>query len=133
MVKSRMYDVHAVGKRKTSVARVYMIEGQGKITVNKREIDDYFPRESSKYMVTQPLNLLNVIGKYDVVVNVDGGGLSSQAGAVRLGVSRALLKLNPAVRGELRKAGFLTRDSREVERKKYGVRGARRAFQFSKR
>lgn len=133
MVKSRVYDTHAVGKRKTSVARVYVVSGSGNILVNDRDVSSYFSRESSKYVVTQPLNLLNLKDKYDWIINVSGGGLSGQAGAVRLGISRALIKLDPALRPELKKAGFLTRDARVVERKKYGVRGARRAFQFSKR
>ena len=133
MAKGKTYDVHAVGKRKSAVARVYLSEGTGKITINHRQIEDYFPMASSRYVVTQPLHQLKVPEKYDVAVNVCGGGLTGQAGAVRLGISRALLKLDPASRPELRKAGFLTRDARKVERKKYGVRGARRAFQFSKR
>ncbi|MBF0311783.1 MAG: 30S ribosomal protein S9 [Oligoflexia bacterium] len=133
MAKAKMYDTHAVGKRKTSVARVYLAVGEGKILVNGRDFQNYFNRDSIKYMVTQPLNLLNVRDKYDVVINVAGGGPTGQAGAIRLGISRAITQLDPAARGELKKAGFLTRDARIVERKKYGVRGARRSFQFSKR
>jgi small subunit ribosomal protein S9 len=133
MAKAKTYDTHAVGRRKTAVARVYLSHGTGTIIVNARELSDYFTFGSSRYMVTQPLNLLKVNEKYDVYINVYGGGMSGQAGAVRLGISRAIAKLDPSARPELRKAGFLTRDPRKVERKKYGVRGARRAFQFSKR
>lgn len=133
MVKTKTYDVHAVGKRKTSVARVYLAAGNGNIIVNKREFQEYFPRDTIRYIVTQPLNLLNIRDKFDVVINVDGGGQSGQAGAIRLGISRALAKLDVGNRPELKRAGFLTRDARIVERKKYGVRGARRSFQFSKR
>jgi small subunit ribosomal protein S9 len=133
MVKEKSYDIHSIGRRKSSVARVYMLSGSGKITVNKRDIKDYFSKATSRYIVNQPLNLLKVSDKYDVVVNVTGGGITGQAGAVRLGLSRALAKLDPTIRGELKAAGFLTRDSRKVERKKYGLHGARRSCQFSKR
>ncbi len=133
MASPKMYDVHAVGKRKTAVARVYMVEGTGKVIVNKREIKNYFTRGTNRFVAEQPLKLLEVENKYDVVINVKGGGNTGQAGAVRLGISRALCKLSLDYRPELKKAGFLTRDARKVERKKYGLRGARRAFQFSKR
>lgn len=133
MAKAKFYDVHAIGKRKSAVARIYMVEGTGKIIINHRPLEDYFPTSTGRFVVNQPLNLLNISGKYDIVANVAGGGISAQAEAVRLGIGRGLCKLTPEVRPDLKKAGLLTRDSREVERKKYGVRGARRAFQFSKR
>lgn len=123
----------AVGRRKTSVARVYLKEGSGKITVNKRELTDYFPKATSHYVINQPLKLLGVSDQYDFNINVKGGGATGQAGAIRLGIARALLKLNENSRGDLKKAGFLTRDARKVERKKYGLAGARRSYQFSKR
>lgn len=130
---AKIYDVHAIGKRKTSIARVYLVEGQGKITVNHRAFENYFARGTGRYTVMQPLRLTNLSEKYDIVVNVTGGGTTGQADAVRLGISRALIKLDPNLRPELKKAGFLSRDARIVERKKYGQRGARRSFQFSKR
>ena len=133
MTKGKTYDTHAVGRRKTAVARVYIAEGSGKITVNKRDVKDFFAQGTSRYVVKQPLNLMKVNDKYDIVVNVRGGGITGQSGAVRLGIVRALVKLDPTMRSELKKAGFLTRDARKVERKKYGIKGARRAFQFSKR
>ena len=126
-------DFNAVGRRKAAVARVRLVPGDGKIIINKRDIDDYFGLETLKMTVRQPLNLTNVGGSFDVMVNVRGGGLSGQAGAIRHGISRALCKANPELRGELKKAGFLTRDPRMKERKKYGLKGARRAPQFSKR
>ena len=130
---AKIYDVHSVGKRKTSVARVYMVEGSGKITVNERSLKDYFPRESGQALVMQPLKLLNIVEKFDIVVNVKGGGITGQADAIKLGIGRALVKVDPALRADLKKVGLLTRDDRKVERKKYGKRGARRSFQFSKR
>jgi small subunit ribosomal protein S9 len=133
MAKGKSYLGHAVGRRKSSIARVYVADGSGKITVNKRPIENYFPKATSRYVVEQPLNLLSVNDKYDVNINVKGGGTTGQAGAIRLGISRILASLNPTDRGTLKKAGFLTRDARKVERKKYGLRGARRSFQFSKR
>ncbi len=133
MAKGKTYDANSVGRRKSSVARVYLVKGKGVITINKRELTDYFPKATSRYVVNQPLNLLNVNEQYDIVVNVKGGGITGQAGAIRLGISRALIKVNEKFRGELKKAGFLTRDSRKVERKKYGLSGARKSFQFSKR
>ena len=126
-------DFNAVGRRKAAVARVRLVPGDGKIIINKRDIDDYFGLETLKMTVRQPLNLTNVGGSFDVMVNVRGGGLSGQAGAIRHGISRALCKANPELRGELKKAGFLTRDPRMKERKKYGLKAARRAPQFSKR
>ncbi len=131
--KSKSYEAFAIGKRKTSVARVYISNGKGKITVNDRAIDDYFGRPTCRYVVNQPLELLKVQDKYDLNINIMGGGDSGQAGAARLGIARALLKLDPTVKKALRDAGFLTRDSRIVERKKAGLAGARRSYQFSKR
>ncbi len=131
--KGKTYDVHAVGRRKTSVARVYVKSGNGTVSVNHRDIKDYFPKATNRYVVNQPVNLLKVADRYDINVNVRGGGTTGQAGAIRLGSARALIKLDPTIRGELKKAGFLTRDARKVERKKYGLAGARRSYQFSKR
>ena len=125
-------DFNAVGRRKSAVARVRLVPGDGKIMINKRDIDNYFGLETLKMTVRQPLVLTNVTG-FDVMVNVTGGGLTGQAGAIRHGISRALCKLNPELRPELKKAGFLTRDPRMKERKKYGLKAARRAPQFSKR
>ncbi|MBE9486949.1 MAG: 30S ribosomal protein S9 [Desulfuromonadales bacterium] len=124
---------YATGKRKTSIARVWMKPGSGEITVNKRSLDEFFGRETSKMVVRQPLELTDNLGKFDVVVNVNGGGASGQAGAIKHGITRALLEVDPELRAVLKKAGFVTRDSRIKERKKYGRRGARRSFQFSKR
>ena len=130
MAEQRFY---ATGKRKTSIARVYMKPGSGDITVNKRSLDEFFGRETSKMMVHQPLELTDNVGKFDIYVNVCGGGASGQAGAIKHGITKALLEVDPELRGVLKKAGFITRDSRIKERKKYGRRGARRSFQFSKR
>jgi len=124
---------YATGRRKESTARVWVKEGSGTIVVNGRTLDEYFGRETSKMILNQPLQILEQVGKVDVTVNVVGGGLSGQAGAIRHGLSRALCLLNPEFRTLLKKAGFLTRDARVVERKKYGQPGARRRFQFSKR
>lgn len=124
---------YGTGRRKTSVARVFLRPGQGQITVNKREFADYFPRESLRLIVAQPLELTGTSGQLDVMVNVGGGGLSGQAGAVRHGIARALLELDDKLRPQLKRAGFLTRDPRMKERKKYGQPGARKRFQFSKR
>jgi len=124
---------YGTGRRKSSVARVYLIPGNGKITINKRDIDDYFGLETLKLIVRQPLELTNVSDKFDVLVNVYGGGTTGQAGAIRHGISRALLEADADFRGALKKAGFLTRDPRMKERKKYGLKAARRAPQFSKR
>ena len=124
---------YATGKKKTSVARVWIQPGTGNIVVNKRSIDDYFGRETSKMVIRQPLELTSNVGKYDIFVNVAGGGPSGQAGAIKHGITKALLEVDVALRGVLKKAGFITRDSRIKERKKYGKRAARRSFQFSKR
>ena len=123
----------AVGRRKKAVARVRLVAGDGKIVINKRDIDNYFGLETLKMTVRQPLALTETTGRFDVLVNVRGGGLAGQAGAIRHGISRALLKVDPELRGALKKAGFLTRDPRMKERKKYGLKAARRAPQFSKR
>ncbi|MBQ6076612.1 MAG: 30S ribosomal protein S9 [Clostridia bacterium] len=121
------------GRRKKSVARVRLLPGTGNITINKRDIDEYFGLETLKMIVRAPLVLTNLTDKYDVNVNVYGGGTTGQAGAIRHGISRALLTADPELRGTLKKAGFLTRDPRMKERKKYGLHAARRAPQFSKR
>jgi len=125
--------VYATGRRKESIARVRMKPGSGDFTVNERTLDDYFGRETSKMVLKQPLEVVEQLGKVDIFINVCGGGLSGQAGAIRHGISRALIKLNGDFRPALKKAGFLTRDARTVERKKYGRPGARKRFQFSKR
>ena len=125
-------DFNAVGRRKEAVERVRLVPGNGNIIINKRELDDYFGLETLKMTVRQPLVLTKVTG-FDIIVNVTGGGLTGQSGAIRHGISRALSKANPELRPELKKAGFLTRDPRMKERKKYGLKGARRAPQFSKR
>ena len=124
---------YGTGRRKKSVARVRIVPGTGVITINKRDIDDYFGLETLKLVVRQPLVAADLVGKVDVVVTVAGGGVSGQAGAIRHGLSRALLQLNPEYRATLKAAGFLTRDPRMKERKKYGLKAARRAPQFSKR
>ena len=126
-------DFNAVGRRKSAVARVRLVPGEGKVLINKRDIDDYFGLETLKMTVRQPMNLVNVGGSFDVLVNVRGGGLTGQAGAIRHGISRALCKADPELRGTLKKAGLMTRDPRMKERKKYGLKAARRAPQFSKR
>ena len=123
----------ALGRRKASVARLRMKTGKGVITVNKRPIENYFGREILKMIISQPLELCEVQGQLDIDINVRGGGLSGQAGAIRLAIARVLEKYNPDFRPRLKKARFLTRDSRVKERKKYGLAGARRAYQFSKR
>ena len=123
----------AVGRRKKAVARVRLVPGDGKIIINKRDIDDYFGLETLKMTVRQPLVLTETLSRFDILVNVRGGGLSGQAGAIRLGISRALLQAEENIRPTLKKAGFLTRDPRAKERKKYGLKKARRAPQFSKR
>jgi small subunit ribosomal protein S9 len=124
---------YATGRRKESTARVWLKEGTGVVIINDRPIDEYFGRETSKMILHQPLQVLEQLGKVDITVNVRGGGLSGQAGAIRHGLARALCEFNPEFRAPLKKAGFLTRDARVVERKKYGQPGARRRFQFSKR
>jgi small subunit ribosomal protein S9 len=123
----------SVGRRKESVARVRLAPGTGNITINGRSIDEYFGRETSKMILVEPLKLVDQMGKLDVFVTAKGGGLSGQAGAIRHGISRALVELNGEYRPILKKAGFMTRDARAVERKKYGRPGARKRFQFSKR
>ena len=129
--KSARY--YGTGRRKSSVARVYLVPGTGKITINKRDIDEYFGLENLKVVVRQPLELLQLADKYDVICSVHGGGFTGQAGAIRHGISRALLEVDAENRPALKKAGFLTRDPRMKERKKYGLKAARRAPQFSKR
>lgn len=124
---------YGTGRRKHSVARVRLIPGEGRIVINKRDINEYFGLETLKLIVKQPLNLTETLGRYDVIVIANGGGMSGQAGAIRHGISRALLKADPELRGSLKRAGFLTRDPRMKERKKYGLKAARRAPQFSKR
>lgn len=124
---------NATGRRKTSVARVTLAPGNGEITVNDKPADVYFPRETLRMVIRQPIDLAGITGKYDVRVKVTGGGLSGQAGAVRHGISRAIVDMNSDLRLRLKKEGFLTRDPRETERKKYGQKGARKRFQFSKR
>ena len=124
---------YGTGRRKSSVARVYLVPGTGKITVNKRDIDEYFGLETLKVIVRQPLTVTETADKFDVLVNVKGGGYTGQAGAIRHGVARALLEADADYRPVLKKAGFLTRDPRMKERKKYGLKAARRAPQFSKR
>ncbi len=124
---------YGTGRRKSSVARVRVYNGTGKVTINDRDIDDYFGLETLKLIVRQPLALTGLEDKFDIVVRVNGGGISGQAGAIRHGLSRALLNYDENLRPELKKAGFLTRDPRMKERKKYGLKAARRAPQFSKR
>lgn len=124
---------NATGRRKSSIAQVFMTPGTGNITINKKPLDQYFPYETMKMIVQQPLNVVAVTGKYDINVRVKGGGFSGQATAIRHGISRALLVANSDFRGKLKKEGLLTRDPRAVERKKYGQKGARARFQFSKR
>ena len=134
MAKKATEKYYGTGRRKKSIARVYVMPGKGKITVNKRDIDEYFGLETLKVVVRQPLELTNTLDKFDVLVNVHGGGFTGQAGAIRHGISRALLQADSEeYRPLLKKAGFLTRDSRMKERKKYGLKAARRAPQFSKR
>ncbi len=123
----------AIGRRKSSIARVNMSRGKGAFIVNNRPIDNYFGRDTLKMVMGQPLDLRQLTGKYDISAKVNGGGLSGQAGAIRLGIARCIEKINPDNRLSLKQAGMLTRDSREVERKKYGQPGARKKFQFSKR
>ncbi len=130
MASARYY---GTGRRKKSVARVYLMPGTGKITINKRDIDDYLGMETLKVIVRQPLAATDTVDKFDVLVNVRGGGFTGQAGAIRHGIARALLQADPDYRPTLKAAGFLTRDPRMKERKKYGLKAARRAPQFSKR
>ena len=123
----------AIGRRKSSIARVHMLIGKGSFKINNRAIEKYFGRDTLKMVLKQPLAIHQLEGRYDISVNVSGGGLSGQAGAIRLGIARCIQKINPDNRLLLKQAGMLTRDSREVERKKYGQPGARKKFQFSKR
>ena len=125
--------INALGRRKAAVARVFVSEGNGKITINKRDLEQYFPSSILQYIVKQPLNTLGVAEKYDIKVNLDGGGFKGQAEALRLAIARALVKINPEDKPALKAEGFMTRDSREVERKKPGQPKARKHFQFSKR
>ena len=125
--------INALGRRKSSVARIFVTEGTGKITINKRDLTEYFPSPILQFVVTQPLTLLDVAEKYDIKVNLDGGGFTGQSQALRLAIARALVKINPEDKKALRAEGFMTRDPREVERKKPGRPKARRRFQFSKR
>jgi small subunit ribosomal protein S9 len=128
-----LVEYYGTGRRKSSTARVWLRPGTGKITVNERGIDEYFPNEVLKMIIKQPLSLTETAGNFDILVNVAGGGPSGQAGAIRHGISRALLTFNTELRAKLKKEGFLTRDPRMKERKKYGQKGARARFQFSKR
>ena len=131
MARNTQYN--GTGRRKTATARVYLRPGNGRIFVNKRPVDEYFVRETLRMDLTQPLNLTDTTSQFDAFVTVRGGGHTGQAGAIRLGLARALCSANPSLRDALKRAGFLTRDARKVERKKYGQPGARRRFQFSKR
>jgi small subunit ribosomal protein S9 len=124
---------YGTGRRKSSTARVYLRPGNGNIVVNRKGLDEYFVRDSLKLVLRQPLETTNTVNQFDILVNVCGGGKSGQAGAIRLGIARALLEFNPELRSSLKRRGMLTRDSRRVERKKYGQPGARKRFQFSKR
>lgn len=124
---------YATGRRKTSSARVFLKPGKGTITINGKKADDYLTRMQSRMVIVQPLDLLNQMGKFDAKITVAGGGESGQAGAIRLGITRALIAFNAEFKAQLKKAGFITRDPRMVERKKYGKAGARRRFQYSKR
>jgi small subunit ribosomal protein S9 len=130
MAEQRFY---ATGKKKTSVARVWLKPGEGSIMINRRSMDEYFGRPTSKMVIRQPLELTDNLGKFDITVNVCGGGPSGQAGAIKHGITKALLIADPELRAVLKKAGFITRDSRIKERKKYGKKAARASFQFSKR
>ncbi len=128
-----MESINAIGRRKAAVARVYLRQGSGQVTINGRELNEYFPQKDIQYKVNQPLALVEVANLYDLVVNVNGGGFKGQAEAIRMGISRALLKVNEDYRPALKAEKFLTRDARVVERKKYGKPKARKSFQFSKR
>ena len=128
-----MEAVNAIGRRKAAVARVFLTEGTGRIVINKRELENYFPSSILQFIVKQPLNKLNVTDKYDIRINLDGGGYKGQSDAARLGIARALVKINPEDKPALRAEGFMTRDPRVVERKKPGQPKARKRFQFSKR
>ena len=125
--------INAVGRRKAAVARIYVTDGSGKITINKRDLEVYFPEQRLQFVVKQPLEMLNAADKYDIKVNLNGGGFTGQAEALRLAIARALVEINPEDKAALKKEGFMTRDAREVERKKPGQPKARKRFQFSKR
>ncbi len=133
MATSTRIQHYGTGKRKSSVARVYLRPGKGQITINKRALEEYFPSDTLKMVIKQPLQLTETSDKFDIFANIRGGGLTGQAWAMRLGISRALCEFNQELRGRLKKGGFLTRDSRIKERKKYGQPGARKRFQYSKR
>ena len=128
-----MEKIHTIGRRKSAVARLFMSEGKGNITINDQKLEEYFPLERYHYVVKQPLNLLSLADKFDINITIKGGGITGQAEAIRLAVARALVEVNPENKPELKKAGFLTRDPREKERKKPGQPRARKQFQFSKR
>ena len=133
MAKKKDNKFYGTGRRKSSIARVYLVPGTGKVTINKRDMDEYFGLETLKLIVNQPFEATSTQGKFDVLVNVKGGGFTGQAGAIRHGIARALCVADPEYRPALKKAGYLTRDPRMKERKKYGLKAARRAPQFSKR
>ena len=133
MATSTRIQHYGTGKRKSSIARVYLRPGKGQIIVNKRALEEYFPSDTLKMVIKQPLQLTETSDKFDILANIRGGGMTGQAWAMRLGISRALCEFNQELRGRLKKAGFLTRDSRIKERKKYGQPGARKRFQYSKR
>ena len=124
---------YGTGRRKTSTARVFLRQGSGQITINGKALDEYFGRQTSRMVVRQPLELIDMVDKFDVVITVDGGGASGQAGAIRHGITRALIEYDENLKGDLRRAGYVTRDAREVERKKVGLRKARKRPQYSKR
>ena len=124
---------YGTGRRKTSTARVFLRQGSGQITINGKALDEYFGRQTSRMVVRQPLELVDMVEKFDVMITVDGGGASGQAGAIRHGITRALIEYDENLKGDLRRAGYVTRDAREVERKKVGLRKARKRPQFSKR
>ena len=128
-----MEAINTIGRRKEAIARIYMSEGKGQIIINNRDYKDYFPNKQLQYIVEQPLNLLEVNGSYDIKVNLDGGGMAGQAEALRLAISRALIRVNPEYKSALKAEGFVTRDPRVIERKKPGQPKARKRFQFSKR
>ena len=124
---------YGTGRRKTSTARVFLRQGSGQITINGKELDEYFGRQTSRMVVRQPLELIDMVEKFDIVITVDGGGASGQAGAIRHGITRALIEYDENLKADLRRAGYVTRDAREVERKKVGLRKARKRPQYSKR
>lgn len=133
MTGTKTYEVHGIGRRKSSVARVYFFQGKGNIEVNGKNFEDYFARQGDRHLIKRPLEIAKGITGRDIKVVLHGGGLSGQAGACALGIARAIVKVDESLKPELRAAGLLTRDSRKVERKKYGKAGARKSFQFSKR